>query len=36
MDAKVCVWFVLCEDMKGLVFKVDMLCMYVCFEESGF
>ena len=36
MDAKICVWFVLCEDKEGLVFEVNMLCLYVCFEEGGF
>ena len=36
MDAKICVWFILCEDREGLVFEVDMLRLYVGFEKGGF
>ena len=36
MNAKVCVWFVLCEGREWLVLVVDMLCMYVCFKDGGF
>ena len=36
MDAKVCVWFILCEDREGLVFEVDILCLYVALKRVGF
>ena len=35
MDAKVCVRFILCENREGLVFEVNMLCLYIWFEEDG-
>lgn len=36
MDSEVCVWLVLCEGREGLIFEVDILCLYVHFEDCGF
>lgn len=36
MNTEVCVWLVLCENKEGLIFEVDMLCLYICFEGCGF
>lgn len=36
MDAKICIWFVLCQGGKGFILELDLVSMHVGFEESGF